>query len=86
MMGDPEDLDGAAAALGPTNLMGRPGLPEDIAGAAAYLASDDASFVTGTSLHVDGGYCQAPGDSPFARESFAEPGALFEAGRRSGSD
>ena len=33
----------------------RAGRPEDIAAAVAYLASDDASFVTGTSILVDGG-------------------------------
>jgi NAD(P)-dependent dehydrogenase (short-subunit alcohol dehydrogenase family) len=32
------------------------GQPEDIAAAAAYLASDDAGFVTGTVLTVDGGW------------------------------
>lgn len=31
------------------------GTPEDIAAAAAFLASDDARFITGTSLAVDGG-------------------------------
>lgn len=35
---------------------GRVGAPEDIAGAALYLASDAASFVTGHTLVVDGGY------------------------------
>ena len=34
----------------------KPGSPEDIAKAALYLASDDASFVTGTVLVVDGGW------------------------------
>ncbi|MFG1837197.1 SDR family oxidoreductase [Micromonospora sp. NPDC049175] len=35
--------------------MGRPGDPRDIAEAVAYLASDRAQWVTGTSLTVDGG-------------------------------
>jgi NAD(P)-dependent dehydrogenase (short-subunit alcohol dehydrogenase family) len=36
--------------------LGRFGRPEEIAAAAAFLASDDASFVTGHALVVDGGY------------------------------
>ena len=36
-------------------LVQRVGQPEDIAGLAAFLASDDASFVTGTDILVDGG-------------------------------
>jgi len=34
---------------------GRIGLPEDVAAAVAFLASDDAAFITGQSLVVDGG-------------------------------
>ena len=36
--------------------MGRLGRPEEVAAAVAYLASDDATFVTGSELYVDGGY------------------------------
>lgn len=36
--------------------MGRPGRPEEVAKAVLFLASDDASFITGTTLLVDGGY------------------------------
>jgi 3-oxoacyl-[acyl-carrier protein] reductase len=35
--------------------LGRMGTPEDIAHAYAFLASDQASFITGTTLSVDGG-------------------------------
>ena len=37
--------------------MGRWGLAKDIANAALYLASDEAAYVTGVILPVDGGYC-----------------------------
>ncbi len=36
--------------------LGRLGQPEEVAAVAAFLASDDASFVTGASYLVDGGY------------------------------
>ena len=35
--------------------MGRPGQPEEIARTARFLASDDASFITGQVIHVNGG-------------------------------
>ena len=35
--------------------MRRWGKPEDVAGIAAFLASDEASFITGETINVDGG-------------------------------
>jgi len=46
----------AKLRMGPTHLTNRPGEPDEIAAGAAYLASDDASFVTATDLLIDGGY------------------------------
>jgi NAD(P)-dependent dehydrogenase (short-subunit alcohol dehydrogenase family) len=37
----------------PINMFGK---PEDIAQAVVFLASDEASFITGVTLPVDGGY------------------------------
>lgn len=39
--------------------LGRVGQPADIAGAVVFLASEAASFITGTTLFVDGGYLAA---------------------------
>jgi 2-hydroxycyclohexanecarboxyl-CoA dehydrogenase len=44
-----------AASLKHAIPLGRLGEPEDLAGAVAFLASDDASFVTGQTLSVSGG-------------------------------
>jgi NAD(P)-dependent dehydrogenase (short-subunit alcohol dehydrogenase family) len=45
----------ALEALAASHPIGRLGRPEELAKAVLFLASDDASFVTGTALYVDGG-------------------------------
>ena len=50
-MGDADRAEKRGALLP----LGRPGEPEEIAAAIAWLASDDASFVQGSALAVDGG-------------------------------
>jgi NAD(P)-dependent dehydrogenase (short-subunit alcohol dehydrogenase family) len=52
--GSPDPAKARAEAAS-TQPMGRIGKPEEIGGAVAYLASSEASFVTGIVLPVDGG-------------------------------
>jgi len=53
LMDDPEAGSAWLKARVP---MARLGLPEEVAKAVCFLASDDASYITGTHLIVDGGY------------------------------
>jgi NAD(P)-dependent dehydrogenase (short-subunit alcohol dehydrogenase family) len=50
------DPDAAWQATLAAYPLGRPGQPAEAARAALFLASDDATFVTGHALYVDGGY------------------------------
>ncbi|MEZ5320958.1 MAG: SDR family NAD(P)-dependent oxidoreductase [Microthrixaceae bacterium] len=62
--GDAELSEAAAALSDPTGLptpMGHVGMPVDVAAAVLFLASDLARFVTGTTIHVDGGTHAASG-------------------------
>lgn len=60
----PDKVDGAKAIIAEMSKQAQPvqrgGQPEDIARAVAFLASEDAGFVTGTSLIVDGGITTGP--------------------------
>ncbi len=54
MGGDTPELRAKFAASVP---LGRLSQPRDVASAVAFLASDDAAFITGVALEVDGGRC-----------------------------
>ena len=54
LLGDMDDE--ATQALVDLHPIGRLGQPEEVAEAVAFLASDQASFVNGATLLVDGGY------------------------------
>lgn len=51
-----DDPEAAFQAMSATQPLGRMARPEEIAAGAHYLASDDASFITGTALYIDGGF------------------------------
>ena len=50
-----EQVEGFKEGISARVPLGRIGRPEEIAGAVAFLASDDASYITGVELNVDGG-------------------------------
>jgi NAD(P)-dependent dehydrogenase (short-subunit alcohol dehydrogenase family) len=51
MLWDNPNIKSGAEKIDPKDV----GKPEDVAAAVAFLASDDAAFITGTALRVDGG-------------------------------
>ena len=53
--------EAANAAKGPSYLVNRTGQPEEIAAGALFLSSNESSFMTGTDLLLDGGYCAFKG-------------------------
>ncbi len=55
-LGEYPDPAAARREMSSTQAMGRMGTPEEVAMAALFLASDEASFITGAALPVDGGW------------------------------
>ncbi|MGI9145845.1 MAG: SDR family NAD(P)-dependent oxidoreductase [Chloroflexota bacterium] len=53
---EPDGVEAALTRFGKTHPIGRIGTGEDIANVVLFLASDKASFMTGESVCVDGGY------------------------------
>jgi len=75
----PSDMDTVQKSLQLDSPLGVAGQPRDIANAALYLASDDASQVTGHTLVVDAGVTTGAGPSGLVT---VEAETLYEAGRR----
>ena len=55
-LGDQGDLEDGRKAVDALHPLGHMGEADDIAWGCVYLASDEAKFVTGTELVIDGGY------------------------------
>jgi len=57
----PDKVDEMFEKLSATQPIGRMGKPEEIANLALFLASDEASFITGTDFPIDGGFIKLNG-------------------------
>ncbi len=61
--------EGRDAAVSPLVPMGRQGTPWEVAHAVLFLLSDEASYITGTEILVDGGFCASINLAPLPRVS-----------------
>lgn len=64
MLGSGSDREAAMCAISKDIPMGRMGVPEDVANAVLFLASEDARYITGIELTIDGGILAGASASP----------------------
>jgi NAD(P)-dependent dehydrogenase (short-subunit alcohol dehydrogenase family) len=64
MLGDGPDREARMAALVADTPLRRFGMPEEVAAVATMLASDEAGYVTGAEIHVDGGLLAGSAATP----------------------
>jgi 3(or 17)beta-hydroxysteroid dehydrogenase len=64
MLGDGPDREARMSALVSDTPLKRFGLPEEVAAVAAMLASDEASYITGTEVNIDGGLLAGSAATP----------------------
>lgn len=64
MLGDGPDREARMAALVADTPLRRFGTAEEVAAVAAMLASDEAAYITGTEIHVDGGLLAGSAATP----------------------
>lgn len=69
MLGDGPDREARMAEIVSDTPLRRFGLPEEVAAVAVLLASDEATYMTGTELHIDGGILAGSAASPHAEDS-----------------
>jgi len=69
MLGDGPDREVRMQAFVSDTPLRRFGLPEEVAALAVLLASDEATYMTGTELHIDGGILAGSAASPQVQES-----------------
>jgi NAD(P)-dependent dehydrogenase (short-subunit alcohol dehydrogenase family) len=77
--GDHEAMERATKHIASSNPLGIAGFPDDIANAAVYLGSDEARYISGHVLVVDGGQTTNGGSARFHQ---SKPSVVHEAGRR----